>query len=83
MICPSQPFAIRGCFTACRDGTARPDVVALHRHRSVDVGPSGADLLPHFQVLRYDTRGHGASDRLQANIRLRCWAATIWASRML
>src|SRR6476646_92834 len=21
-----------------------------------------ADLLPHFQILRYDTRGHGASD---------------------
>ena len=24
--------------------------------------PQAADLLPHFQVLRYDTRGHGASD---------------------
>lgn len=24
-----------------------------------------ADLLPHFQVLRYDTRGHGASDAPQ------------------
>jgi 3-oxoadipate enol-lactonase/4-carboxymuconolactone decarboxylase len=24
--------------------------------------PQIADLLPHFQVLRYDTRGHGASD---------------------
>ena len=24
--------------------------------------PQVADLLPHFQVLRYDTRGHGASD---------------------
>lgn len=24
--------------------------------------PQATDLLPHFQVLRYDTRGHGASD---------------------
>jgi 3-oxoadipate enol-lactonase/4-carboxymuconolactone decarboxylase len=24
--------------------------------------PQVADLLPHFQILRYDTRGHGASD---------------------
>jgi 3-oxoadipate enol-lactonase/4-carboxymuconolactone decarboxylase len=24
--------------------------------------PQVADLLPHFQLLRYDTRGHGASD---------------------
>lgn len=24
--------------------------------------PQAADLLPHFHVLRYDTRGHGASD---------------------
>ena len=24
--------------------------------------PQAADLLPHFQLLRYDTRGHGASD---------------------
>ena len=24
--------------------------------------PQIADLLPHFQILRYDTRGHGASD---------------------
>jgi 3-oxoadipate enol-lactonase/4-carboxymuconolactone decarboxylase len=24
--------------------------------------PQVADMLPHFQVLRYDTRGHGASD---------------------
>lgn len=24
--------------------------------------PQIADLLPQFQVLRYDTRGHGASD---------------------
>jgi len=24
--------------------------------------PQAADLMPHFQILRYDTRGHGASD---------------------
>lgn len=24
--------------------------------------PQAANLLPHFQILRYDTRGHGASD---------------------
>jgi 3-oxoadipate enol-lactonase/4-carboxymuconolactone decarboxylase len=24
--------------------------------------PQAADLLPHFHILRYDTRGHGASD---------------------
>jgi 3-oxoadipate enol-lactonase / 4-carboxymuconolactone decarboxylase len=24
--------------------------------------PQAADLLPHFRILRYDTRGHGASD---------------------
>ncbi len=24
--------------------------------------PQMPDLLPHFQILRYDTRGHGASD---------------------
>lgn len=27
--------------------------------------PQAADLLPHFQLLRYDTRGHGASDAPQ------------------
>jgi len=27
--------------------------------------PQMPDLLPHFQILRYDTRGHGASDAAQ------------------
>ena len=26
--------------------------------------PQAADLLPHFQLLRYDIRGHGASDAI-------------------
>ena len=42
----------------------RPVVILSH---SIGVDHSmwalqAADLLPHFQILRYDTRGHGASD---------------------
>jgi 3-oxoadipate enol-lactonase / 4-carboxymuconolactone decarboxylase len=45
----------------------KPDkpVLVLSHSIGCDHGmwaPQVADLLPHFQVLRYDTRGHGASD---------------------
>ena len=44
--------------------TERPALVLSHSI-GVDHGmwdPQIPDLLPHFQILRYDTRGHGASD---------------------
>jgi len=47
--------------------TDRPLLVLSHSI-GTDLGmwaPQVEDLLPHFQVLRYDTRGHGASDAPQ------------------
>jgi 3-oxoadipate enol-lactonase len=44
--------------------TGRPVVMFAHS-LGVDHGqwdPQVPDLLPHFQILRYDIRGHGASD---------------------
>lgn len=51
-------------FYRLEGGEGRPVLVFSH---SVGAdhsmwAPQVADLLPHFQVLRYDTRGHGASD---------------------
>jgi 3-oxoadipate enol-lactonase / 4-carboxymuconolactone decarboxylase len=48
----------------------KPDqpVLILSHSIATDHGmwaPQVEDLLPHFQVLRYDTRGHGASDAPQ------------------
>jgi 3-oxoadipate enol-lactonase / 4-carboxymuconolactone decarboxylase len=45
----------------------RPDkpVIVLSHSIGTDHGlwaPQASDLLPHFQVLRFDTRGHGASE---------------------
>ena len=47
------------------DGVAGRPVLVLSHSISTDHGlwdPQMPDLLRHFQVLRYDTRGHGASE---------------------
>jgi 3-oxoadipate enol-lactonase/4-carboxymuconolactone decarboxylase len=47
------------------EGQAGAPVLVLSHSIGTDHAmwaPQVADLLPHFQVLRYDTRGHGASD---------------------
>lgn len=47
------------------EGTPGKPVLILSHSIGCDHGmwaPQVADLLPHFQVLRFDTRGHGASD---------------------
>jgi len=47
------------------EGAAWAPVLVLSHSIGTDHGmwaPQMADLLQHFQVLRYDTRGHGASD---------------------
>ena len=46
-------------------GTAGRPVVMLSHSLGLDHGmwdPQAVDLERHFQVLRYDLRGHGASD---------------------
>jgi 3-oxoadipate enol-lactonase / 4-carboxymuconolactone decarboxylase len=47
------------------EGQADQPVLVFSHSIGTDHGmwaPQVADLLPHFQILRYDTRGHGASD---------------------
>ena len=47
------------------EGQAEKPVVVFSHSIGTDHAmwaPQAADLLPHFQILRYDTRGHGASD---------------------
>lgn len=47
------------------EGQAGRPVVVFSHSIGTDHGmwaQQAADLLPHFQILRYDTRGHGASD---------------------
>jgi 3-oxoadipate enol-lactonase / 4-carboxymuconolactone decarboxylase len=47
------------------EGKAERPVLVLSHSIGTDHGmwaPQMEDLLPYFQVLRYDTRGHGASD---------------------
>jgi 3-oxoadipate enol-lactonase/4-carboxymuconolactone decarboxylase len=47
------------------EGQQGKPILALSHSIGTDHGmwaPQVADLLPHFQILRYDTRGHGASD---------------------
>ena len=47
------------------EGQAGRPVLVLSHSIGADHGmwtPQVVDLLPHFQILRYDTRGHGASD---------------------
>ena len=47
------------------EGKAERPLLILSHSIGTDHGmwaPQMEDLLPHFQVLRYDTRGHGASD---------------------
>ena len=47
------------------EGKSDRPVLVLSHSIGCDHGmwaPQVADLLPHFQILRYDTRGHGASD---------------------
>jgi 3-oxoadipate enol-lactonase / 4-carboxymuconolactone decarboxylase len=47
------------------EGAARKPVMVLSHSIGTDHamwGPQMPDLLRHFQVLRFDTRGHGASD---------------------
>jgi 3-oxoadipate enol-lactonase/4-carboxymuconolactone decarboxylase len=49
----------------CLEGQSDRPVLVLSHSIGCDHGmwaPQVADLLPHFQILRYDTRGHGASD---------------------
>lgn len=62
-----MPFAtVRNTrmFYRLQGNAGRPVLVLSHSigtdHAMWDL--QVADLLPHFQVLRYDTRGHGASD---------------------
>ena len=51
-------------FYRLQGNAGRPVLILSHSigtdHTMWD--PQVVDLLPHFQVLRYDTRGHGASD---------------------
>ena len=47
------------------EGRVDRPVLVLSHSIGTDLGmwaPQAADLLPHFKILRYDTRGHGASD---------------------
>lgn len=47
------------------EGQMQRPVLVLSHSIGADHGmwdPQATDLLPHFQILRYDTRGHGASD---------------------
>lgn len=47
------------------EGASGKPVLVLSHSIGCDHGmwaPQVADLLPHFQILRYDIRGHGASD---------------------
>ena len=62
-----MPFATVGntrMFYRLQGNAGRPVLILSHSigtdHAMWDL--QVADLLPHFQVLRYDTRGHGASD---------------------
>lgn len=51
------------------EGQVGRPVLVLSHSIGADHGmwaPQAADLLPHFHVLRYDTRGHGASDAPKA-----------------
>lgn len=62
-----MPFVtIQNCRLFYRlEGKAGQPVLVLSHSIGADHAmwaPQIADLLPHFQVLRYDTRGHGASD---------------------
>ena len=62
-----MPFVTVGntrMFYRLQGNAGRPVLILSHSigtdHSMWDL--QVADLLPHFQVLRYDTRGHGASD---------------------
>ena len=47
------------------EGNASKPVLAFSNSLGLDHtlwDVQAADLLPHFRILRYDTRGHGASD---------------------
>ena len=52
------------------EGMAGRPVLILSHSIGTDHGmwaPQAEELLPHYQVLRYDTRGHGASDAPQGD----------------
>jgi len=52
------------------EGAADRPVLVLSHSIGTDMGLWSAqveELLPHFQILRYDTRGHGASDAPDAD----------------
>jgi 3-oxoadipate enol-lactonase/4-carboxymuconolactone decarboxylase len=62
-----MPFASREgvrLYYRLEGGAGRPPLILAHclglDHGMWDA--QVADLLPHFQILRYDSRGHGASD---------------------
>lgn len=62
-----MPFAtVDNCRLYYRlEGAEENPVLVLSHSISADHGmwaPQAPDLLPYFQLLRYDTRGHGASD---------------------
>jgi 3-oxoadipate enol-lactonase/4-carboxymuconolactone decarboxylase len=61
------PFAdVKGTRIFYRlEGSEEKPVLVFSHSLGTDHGmwaPQAADLLPHFRILRYDTRGHGASD---------------------
>ena len=62
-----MPFATHGGsrhYYRLEGSDDRPAIVLSHS-LGLDHGmwdPQAVDFLPHFRVLRYDTRGHGASD---------------------
>ena len=61
------------------EGAADRPVLVLSHSIGTDMGLWSAqveELLPHFQILRYDTRGHGASDVPVANTQSNSSAAT-------
>jgi len=70
-----MPFLTTGggrCYYRLEGADDRP-VVMLSHSLGLDHGlwdGQAADLLPHFQVLRYDLRGHGATDAPAGDYRI-------------
>jgi len=63
------------------DGPAAAPVVTLSHSLAADLGmwnPQMAALTARFRVLRYDTRGHGATDVPAGRIRWSGWPMTRW-----
>ena len=61
------------------EGDPRQPCLVLSNSLGTDLSMWDAQaeaLAPHFHVLRYDTRGHGASGSPPAPTACRCWART-------